>query len=135
MHLIFRVNKRASAPFELVHFDVWGSCQVMSPTRFKYFVTFVDDFSCVTWLYLMKSHSEFFSHFSVFCVEIQIQFHVSVQTLRSDNIKEYLKEPFQSFMLQHGILHPTSCIDTPSQNWVTERKNRHLLETARALLF
>ena len=38
-------------------------------------------------------------------------------------------------MLQNGILHQTSCIDTPSHNVVAETKNRHLLETARALLF
>ena len=77
----------------------------------------------------------FFSHFSAFCAEIQTQFHVSIQTLRSDNAKECLLEPFQSFMLQHGILHQTSCVDTPSHNEVVKRKNRHLLETARALLF
>ena len=51
------------------------------------------------------------------------------------NTKEYLSEPFQSFMLQHGILHETSCMDTPTQNGVAKRKNRHLLEIARALLF
>ena len=62
----------------------------MSPTRFKYFVTFVDDFSRVTWHYLIKRCYElFFSYFSAFCVEIQTQFHVSVQTLRSDNAKGY----------------------------------------------
>ena len=78
----------------------------MSPTGFKYFVTFVDDFSRITWLYLMKSRYEFFfSYFSAFCAKIQIQFHVSVQTLRSDNAKKYLSKPFQSFMLQHEILH------------------------------
>ena len=55
----------------------------MSLTEFKYFVTFVDDFSYATWFYLMKSRSK-----------IQTQFHVSVQTLRSDNAKEYLSEPF-----------------------------------------
>ena len=38
-------------------------------------------------------------------------------------------------MLQHGILHQTSCVDTLAQNGVVKRKNRHLLETARALLF
>ena len=38
-------------------------------------------------------------------------------------------------MLQHGILHKTSCVDTPSQNGVAERKNRLLLEATRALLF
>ena len=40
-----RVNKRASAHFELVHSDVWRPCQVVSPTGFRYFVTFVDDYS------------------------------------------------------------------------------------------
>ena len=38
-----RVNKRASPPFELVHSDVWGPCQVLSPTEFRYFATFVDN--------------------------------------------------------------------------------------------
>ena len=76
----------------------------------------------------MKSRFEIFfsSHFSAFCVEIQTQFYVFGQTLRSDNAKEYLSK----IMLQHEILHQTSCVDTPSQNEVVERKNRHLLETA-----
>ena len=82
----------------------------------------------------MKNLSELFSHVHAFCAEIHTQFHVYVQNLRSDNAKEYLFEQFQSFMLQNGILHQTSCVDTP-QNGVAERKNRHLLETARALLF
>ena len=38
-------------------------------------------------------------------------------------------------MLHNDILHQTSYVDTPSHNRVTERKNRHLLETPRALLF
>ena len=83
----------------------------------------------------MKSRFEISSHFSAFCAEIQIQFRVSVQTLRSDNAKEYLSEPFQSFMLQHEILHQTSRVDTPSQNLVVERKNRHFLQAALILLF
>ena len=95
----------------------------------------MDDLSRVTWLYLMKSLFELFSHFSSFCVEIQTQFHVSMQTSRSDNAKEYLLKPFQSFMLLHEILHQTSCVDTPSQNGVAERKNRHIFEIARAILF
>ena len=78
----------------------------------------------------MKNHCELFSHLSAFCAEIQTQFHVSVKILRSDNAKEYLSEPFQSFMLQHQILHQTFCVDTPFQNGVAERKNIHLLETA-----
>ena len=107
----------------------------MSPTGFRYFVTFVDDYSRTTWLYLMKNRSKLFSHFRAFCAKIHTQFHVSVQNLRSDNAKEYVSEQFQSFMLQKGILHQTSCVDTSAHNGVAERKNGHLLETAKALLF
>ena len=135
VHLSPRVNKRASTPFELVHSDVWGPCRVVSLTRFWYFVTFVDDYSRTTWLCLMKNRSELFSHFRAFSAEIHTQFHVSVQNLRSDNAKEYMSEQLQSFMLHNGILHQTSYVDTLSQNGVVERKNRNLLETARALLF
>ena len=48
VYLIPIVNKRAFAHFELVHYDVWGHCPVFSSTGFKYFVTFVNDFSHVT---------------------------------------------------------------------------------------
>ena len=74
MYLSPIVNKRAFATFELVHYDVWGPCLVLSLTGFKYFVTFVDDFSRVTWFYLMKSRSELFSHFSGFCAEFKHNF-------------------------------------------------------------
>ena len=82
----------------------------------------------------MKNRSKLFSHFRPFYVEIHTQFHVFVQSLRSYNAKEYVSEQFQSFMLQNVILHQTSCVNTP-HNGVAERKNRHLLETVRALLF
>lgn len=39
------------------------------------------------------------------------------------------------FFLKNGIVHQSSCPNTPQQNGVAARKNRHLLEVARALLF
>ena len=94
---------------------------MVSPTGFRYFVTFFNHYLRTTWLYLMKNRSKLFSNFRAFYAEIHIQFHVSVQNLRSDNAKEYMSEQFQSFMLQNDILHWTSCVDTP-QNGVAERK-------------
>ncbi|KAA3487778.1 dehydrogenase/reductase SDR family member 7 isoform X1 [Gossypium australe] len=41
----------------------------------------------------------------------------------------------KAFMTKNEILHQSSCVGMPSQNGVVERKNKHLLETARALLF
>ncbi|RVX13979.1 Retrovirus-related Pol polyprotein from transposon TNT 1-94 [Vitis vinifera] len=39
------------------------------------------------------------------------------------------------FLAQEGIVHLSSCVDTPQQNGIVERKNRHLLEVARSLMF
>ena len=64
----------------------------------------------------MKNRSELFSHFRVFHAKIHTQFHVSVQSLRSDIAKEYVSEQFWSFMLQNGILDQTSYADTSSHN-------------------
>ena len=74
LHSSPRVNKQANAPFELVNSYVWGPCPVMSLTRFRYFVTLVDDYSRTTWLYLMKNRYELFSHFRSFYAEYTLNF-------------------------------------------------------------
>jgi len=52
------VNNHSSFAFELVHSDVWGPCRVPSLKDFRYFLIFVDDFSCMPWLDLVKKSSE-----------------------------------------------------------------------------
>ena len=82
-----RVVPRVSSSFELVHSNVWGPITTVS-NKFHYFVTFVDDFSRMTWLLLMKNRSELFSIFQIFCNIIKIQFAQKIHILRLDNAKE-----------------------------------------------
>ena len=128
------LNNRAKSPFELVHTDIWGPCRTTSTLGFQYFVTFIDDYSRCTWLFLMKNRAELYSIFKKIYAEIMIQFNISIRVLRSDNARKYFSSPFISFMSQHGILHQSSCAHTSQQNGVAEHKNRHLIETTYTLL-
>ena len=128
------LESQTKSPFKLVHTNVWGPSRTACTLGFQYFVTFIDDFSCCTWLLLMKSQTELFSIFQKFFAEIHNQFHTSIRILHSDNALEYLSGPFSAFLSSHGILHQSSCAYTPQQNGVAKRKNRHLVETARTFL-
>ena len=64
--------------------------------KFHYFVTFVDDFPCMTWLFLMKNHSIFF-FLRIFRNMIKTQFTQKICILCSDNAKEYKSSSFASY--------------------------------------
>ena len=42
------LDQRTKSPFELVHTNIWGPSQAKSTSGFRYFVTFIDDYSRCT---------------------------------------------------------------------------------------
>jgi len=70
-----------------------------------------------------------------FILMVQNQFGTSIKIIRSDNGSEFTSKTMQQFYEAHGILRQSSCVDTPQQNCRVERKHRHILNVARALLF
>lgn len=128
------VNQRSASPFMVIHSDVWGLSPVTSLSGYRWFVTFIDCYSRVTWVYLLKAKNEAFSCFQSFHRMVCTQFDAKIKVLRSDKGTEYIDGSFRAYLDQHGILYQTSCVGTPQQNGVAERKNRHLAEVARSLL-
>lgn len=47
----------------------------------------------------------------------------------------YIFSQLHKYLVDCGIDHHTACVGTPQQKGVAERKNRHLLEVTRSLLF
>ena len=84
---------------------------------------------------MMKEKSEVHSILKTFHKMICTQFGAVVKIVRSDNGGEYFKSGLEAYFLEHGMIHQSSCTNTPQKNGVAERKNRHLLDTARSLLF
>ena len=54
---------------------------------------------------------------------IQTQFHAKIQILKTENVKDYFNLILGSFLLKMAIVYQSSCVDTPQQNGVAERKN------------
>ncbi|WZY77861.1 hypothetical protein YC2023_024245 [Brassica napus] len=120
--------------FDLVHSDVW-TAPCMSRDSHKYFVTFIDEKSKYTWITMIPSKDRVLEAFMNFQAYVTNQYNATVKILRSDNGGEYTSNAFKSHLAKHGIVQQTSCPYTPQQNGVAERKNRHLMEVARSIMF
>ena len=58
--LLKRLHQWTKFHFELVHTNVWDPSRTEFTLGFQYFVTFIDDFSRCTCLFLMKIRAELF---------------------------------------------------------------------------
>lgn len=121
-------------PFELIHSDVWGPSPISTQQGTRWFIIFVEDCTRMTWLYTMRNKGDVSTIFKSFYHMIQNQYSLPIKVLRSDSGGEYINLELSEFLQEKGILHETTCPQTPQQNGVAERKNRHILETTRAHL-
>ena len=85
-------------------------------------------------MFLMKEKSEVGQILEIFHTMVQTQFQTNIKVLRIDNGREYYNSMLNFYLQKNGIVHQSSCVDTPQQNGVAERKNRHLLEVTRSLM-
>jgi len=107
-----QINNRNSSAFEIVHSHVWSPSRVPSVKGFIYFLIFVDDFSRITWLYLLRKRSGVVGVIELFINEIKNQVFTFTRVLRTDNVFEYVKSDVSLFCSENEIIHQTSCSHT-----------------------
>jgi histone deacetylase 1/2 len=118
-------NKISSAPLDLIYSDVWGPAPC-SVGRHIYYVSFIDDYSKYTWIYLLRQKSDVFQVFKDFQNLVERKFARKIIAMQSDWGGEY--EKLNSFFQHIGITHRVSCPHAHQQNGATERKHRHIVE-------
>ena len=91
---------KASKPFTLIHSDVWGLSRTFTNSGKRWFITFIDDHTRLSWVYLLKEKSEAEHVFKNFYNMVETQFQTKIQVFRSDNGKEYFNQILGSFFLQ-----------------------------------
>ena len=105
----------------LIHSDVTGPMETMSPGRSYYFVLFKDDFSNWCEVYFMQKKSQVPEFFRKFVASLKTQHNATVSTLRSDNGGEYTSREFEEWLAEQGIRHETSAPYSPQQ--VNQKQN------------
>lgn len=126
---------RSIAPLHIIHSDIWGPSPVVSRAGYRYFITFIDDYSRFTWMYPLSHRSQAYESFRHFKSHVENLFSTKIKQFQCDGAPELVKGSLRQYLDESGISLRISCPYTPQQNGVTERKNRHLSEMARALLY
>jgi histone deacetylase 1/2 len=124
-------NNVSSKPFELVFSDVWGPAPT-SVGRHDYYVSFIDDFSKFTWIYLLRHKSEVLSCFKDFQTMVERQFNHKILAVQSNWGGEY--HSLNTFFKHLGIVHHVSCPHAHQQNGSAKHKHRHIVEVGLSLL-
>lgn len=127
-------ENRRTGILELFHSDICGPMKTRTPSGNQYILTFIDDYSRYTFLYLLKHKHEAFEKLQELCEMLQTKYNKTIMVLRSDRGGEYTSKVMEKYLKKKGIIHEMTSPYSPEQNGVAERKNRSLTEMAKCML-
>ena len=117
----FPENERhATKPFELVHSDL-KSFLVLLYWKFKYIITFYDDFTSHAWTMALHSKAAAITAAKDFLEMVCIQHNVHIIGWMSNAGREYKSDLFNRALLKKGINIYQSAPWTPMQNGHAKR--------------
>jgi hypothetical protein len=124
-------TQTTTKPLEIIHSDLWGPAPVVSTRDFRYYVSFIDEFSRFCWIYLCACKSDVAIIFSQFKPRVENLLSSKIKIFQSDGGTEF--SPLQRQFPE--ITFRKYCPYTPEQNGLAERKHRHIVELALANMF
>ena len=127
-------GSKSIMPIELVHSDVCGKMNTPSLGGEEYFLTFIDDYTHYTRVYVLKQKSEVFDKFLKWKALVENQSGHKLKVLRTNRGGEYTSTEFEKFLQSAGVCHEMTVPKTPEQNGVAERMNPTLLESVQSML-
>ena len=123
---------RETKLLELIHSDLGDLKHIMTKGGKKFYVTFIDDCSRFTRVYLLRNKDEAFDMFLNYKAEVENQLDRKIKMIRSDRGGEYI--PLNDYCEKERIIHEVTLPYSPESNGVVERKNRTLKEMMNSLL-
>src|SRR6201996_3091849 len=125
-------ESRASAPFERIHSDL-KSFPVLSYHKYKYFVSFIDDYTSHAWIILLRQKSAAITALKQFTAMVKTQYGADIKEWMSDAGGEYKSDAFLKTLKDAGTKILQSVPHTPQQNGRAERFMRTIMDKAEAM--
>jgi hypothetical protein len=110
---------------------VWGP-SIDSFGHKKNYVSFIDDYSKFTWIYLLRHKYEVSKYFLEFQSLVECLLGWKIIMVQSD--WEGSMRNLTPFFLSIGISHQVSCPHAHQQNGVAKRKHHHIVDMVLTLL-
>ena len=129
-----REGERAKEFGGEVHSDLWGLAPVESKGGKRYYITFIDDKTRLTTLYLLRTKDEAPKVYKQYKAWVVTQMGVAIKVLNSDRGGEYQGSAFVEYLKTKGTQQKLNVHDTPQHAGVAERRNRTIGERIWALL-
>jgi hypothetical protein len=123
---------RAQKPFDKVHSDI-KSFPVASYHKYKYFISFVDDYSSYSWVTLLHTKGAAINALTQFLVLVKNQHNTTVKQWMSDAGGEYKSDVFMKTLKDNGIKVLQSVPYTPQQNGHAECFMHTCMDKAQAM--
>jgi hypothetical protein len=116
-----------------VHSDLWGPAPVTTKGGKEYYISFTDDHTRFTLLYLQWTKDQTFESYEKYRAWTKTQQNTTeIKVLRSD--REYLSGEFNEYLDKMGTVRKLTIHDMPEYNGVAECLNCTLLEKVWAML-
>lgn len=125
---------RASRPIALIHTNICGPINTPTWNGKNYFITFIDDFTHFTVIYLLSNKNETFELFKKYIATVETQFGTKVFRLRCYKSRENTSNAIKKFCVKKGIQTEFTVPYTPEQNGHADLIKKTLVEKGRALL-
>lgn len=113
--------------------DIAGPFRTSGLKGERYFLAITDRGTRTIWVYPIKFKSDALDILISFYKIIETQFNTKIKALRLDNAKEFKSSKWDLFCKNKGIICEYTSPYSPSQNGISERLNRFLIERLIAI--
>ena len=127
-------TSRATAVLDIVHSDIMGPMEVPSISGARFILLFVDDRTRYKHCYILKRKSEALQSFKDYQTLVEKVHGKRIGRFRTDGGGEYTSQAFLDYLRGEGIRKETTTPYTPQSNGMSERANRTIIETAKAMM-